>query len=223
MSASLVAYIEAARSKKKSDDSIRHSLIAAGWNAVEVDQALATETLDPDLPPPPPPPGSKNAATDKPVPHVGMWTGFLYILFFISLYVLATAIGILFHQWVDTDIADVATNVANRFTDDNALVRGAIAAVIVSYPIFLALALTLKKQLVKQPLVRNLRSRKLLIYITLIGTFIIMLGHVIATIYGFLGGTLTMNSIGHLGVTFLIAGAIFGYFINEVKNDRKTS
>jgi hypothetical protein len=57
----------------------------------------------------------------------------------------------------------------------------------------------------------------------LIGTFLIMLGHVIMTLYGFLGGTLTMNALAHLGVTFLIAGAIFAYFINEVKNDRKTT
>lgn len=217
MPSSLESYIQAAREKNKSDESIKQTLVAAGWDEQQVNKALGIK--DDDLPPPPPP----NGKVTKEIPHVGMWTGFLYILFFISLYVLATAIGILFHNWVDADIPDVANLSMTRYTDDNALVRGAIAAVVVSYPIFLTLALILKKQLAKQPLVRNLRSRKILIYITLIGTFLIMLGHVIATIYGFLGGTLTANSVGHLGVTFLIAGAIFAYFINEVKNDRKTA
>lgn len=70
---------------------------------------------------------------------------------------------------------------------------------------------------------RNLRSRKILIYITLIGTFLILLGNVIVTCYDLLAGNITENIIRHLLVTLLIAGPIFFYFFSEVKNDKKST
>ncbi|HZE87698.1 MAG TPA: DUF5671 domain-containing protein [Methylomirabilota bacterium] len=213
MSTSLEVYIQNARTQKIADEQIKTALIAAGWPKDKVVEALTQKPLDGSMPPPPPPP----------VPHVGMWVGFLYILFFISLYVLATSIGAIFHTFVDKTIPNIKTDQYSQLSDQMPPLRGFVSSLIVSYPIFLILAITLKKQLVKQPMVRNLRSRKILIYLTLIGTFLLMLGHVIATIYDFLSGTLTTNALGHLVVTLLIAGSIFGYFINEVKNDRKNS
>jgi hypothetical protein len=213
MPTSLDTYIADARAKQQPDDKIKEALIRAGWPEDQVQKAFVTPQSDLELPPPPPPPQ----------PHIGMWTGFLYILFFISLYVLATAIAGLFHDMVDKMVPDIKPSYDYYNSSDNAsLVRSAVAAVIVSYPIFVTLALILKKQLSKQPAVSNLRSRKLLIYITLIGTFLIMLGHIIFIIYSFLDGKLTGNAVGHLAVTFLIAGSIFGYFISEVKHDRKS-
>lgn len=210
MPASINAYIASAREKKVGDDKIKATLIDSGWPEDQVTLALKNAPEDDLLPPPPPPP----------VAHVGMWTGFLYILFFISLYVLATSVGGIFHQMVDRLMPDIKTTYSYT-RSDNSLLRGFTAAIIVSYPIFVIIALVLKKQLTKQPAVRNLRSRKLLIYITLIGTFLIMLCHVIFSIYSFLSGSLTGNAFLHLLVTFLIAGSIFGFFINEVKYDRK--
>jgi len=219
MAAELKTYIEKAREKKLSDEQIKNSLTAAGWQEEQIAEALSQNA---DLPVPPPPPS---------VAHVGMWTGFLYILFFISLYVLATAVSGMLNLWVDTAIPTVIdnanTNNADFFSffvsnyDSPSVIRGYIAAIIVSFPIFIALALTLKKQLATNPVVKNLRSRKILIYITLVGTFLILLGNVIATCYDFLSGTVTGNGLGHLVVTFLVVGAIFGYFIGEVKDDSK--
>ncbi len=209
--ADLSSYIKDARTKHVSDEQIKQALTAAGWPVDKVDKALLESDDSKTLPPPPPP-----------VPHVGMWIGFLYILFFISLYVLSIAIAGIFHQWIDTVIPNTKNDLLNYLSDNAYLMRGYIAAVIVSYPVFVMLAIVLRKQLMKQPIIKNLRSRKILIYITLIGTFLIMIGHIIATIYEFLGGNLTANAIGHLCITVMIAGSIFGYFISEVKNDRKT-
>ena len=219
MVAELKSYIEKAREKKLTDEQIKKQLLTAGWQEEQIAEALSQ---DADFPPPPPPPA---------IAHVGMWTGFLYILFFISLYTLATAIGGVFNIWVDKAIPTVINNpdsssfdFSSFFTDNfdtPSIIRGYIAAIIVSLPLFVSLSLVLKKQLVNQPGVKNLRSRKLLIYITLIVTFLILLGDVIATCYELISGTVTGNSFGHFGVTLLISGSIFGYFIGEVKNDRK--
>jgi hypothetical protein len=220
MASELHRYIAKAREKKLTNEQIENNLVAAGWQREQIAEALSQDS---ELPVPPPPPA---------VAHVGMWTGFLYILFFISLYVLATAISGILTIWVDKAIPTVInTNDTSShglfpfFLDSPStpsVIRGYIAAIIVSLPLFIALALILKKQLVTNPFIKNLRSRKILIYITLVGTFLILLANIITTCYEFLSGTVTGNGLGHLGVTLLIVGAIFAYFIGEVKNDRKT-
>ena len=220
MAAELKDYITKAREKKLTNEQIKTNLLTAGWQEEQITDALSQNA---DLPVPPAPPS---------VAHVGMWTGFLYILFFISLYVLTTAIGGMLNLWVDKAIPTVLDSSNYRSAPDffsflvgaydtPAVIRGYIAAIIVSFPLFMTLAFTLKNQLATQPYVRNLRSRKLLIYVTLIGTFLILLGDVITTCYELLAGTVTSNGLGHLGVTVLLAGAIFAYFMGEVKNDRK--
>jgi hypothetical protein len=219
MAAELKSYIDKAREKKLNDDQIKTNLITAGWQEQQIVEALSR---DADLPVPPPPPT---------VAHLGMWTGFLYILFFIALYTLAAAIAGMLNLWIDKALPTIIDNadgssfdIFSMFGADSyspSVIRGYIAAIIVSFPIFAVLALILKRQLVSQPYVKNIRSRKLLIYVTLIGTFLILLGNIISTCYDFLSGTVTSNGLGHLTVTFLVVGAIFGYFIGEVKNDRK--
>jgi hypothetical protein len=95
-----------------------------------------------------------------------------------------------------------------------------IAFLIVGFPIFATLFVFLKRQAIKNPGIKNLGVRKFLIYLTLVGTFLIMIGHLITTIFGLLSGEIAMSSIFHLGVTFLIAGSIFVYLLLAVKEDR---
>jgi vacuolar-type H+-ATPase subunit I/STV1 len=140
---------------------------------------------------------------------------------------LATATANILHVWVD-NLSQTPERLFGRSYDSGyfflhatGMLSGAVAAIIVSYPIFAWLAVYLKKQRDTKIFVRNLRSRKILIYITLVGTFLIMIGHVIATIYNFLSGSGTGNTIGHLLITLIVAGVIFWYFISEVKNDSK--
>lgn len=206
----LDAYIAKAHEKNLSDEQIKSNLIAAGWPKETAEKAFHQPTVDPLLPPPPPPP----------VAQVGMWTGFLYIIFFVCLYICATAISFIFHHGIDSIFPPSYETYTDFSGLYDATIQGSLAAIIVSFPLFAFLAFALKKQLVKNPAIRNIRSRKILIYITLVGAFLIMIGHIIGTVYGFLNGsTNSLNTLGHLGVTLLIAGSIFAYFITEVKHD----
>lgn len=208
----LLDYIKTAREKKIADETIKSTLISNGWQEVDVNTALApTSQVGNDIPLPPPPP----------VAHIGMWVGFLYILMFIALYILATAIGGIFHFWIDKLIPDPANSLGDvKSVFFDLVIPAYVAAIIVSFPIFAYLAIMLKKQLSKNLAIKNLRSRKILIYITLIGTFLIMTSNIIGTIYSFLTGTFTFNALGHLFITFIIAGYIFYYFLHEVKSDK---
>jgi hypothetical protein len=232
MAQELNAYITKARDKKLTDEQIKNQLNEVGWSTEQITEALAQES---DLPVPPIPP----------VTHVGMWTGFLYTIFFISLYILSLAIAGIFNIWIDKPLMVTTVNntsnalggalinnsnsinspydfLSSTFNIDmTQLVRAFVAAIIVSYPVFLFISILLKKQLKTQPSIRSLRSRKVLIYLTLIMTFLILLGDIVIGIYDFLAGSITSITIRHLLVTILISGPIFIYFITEVKNDRK--
>ncbi len=206
-------YIKTARETKASDEAIRAQLLKFGWSEAEVNDGLAKkEAQSVALPPPP-------------APHVGMWVSFQYILLFISLYIAATALAGILNIAVDKNIKDSLDNVSYSYSygsDFNAsLVRGYLAALIVSYPIFVFLFLHLTKQLAAKPFLRGLRARKFLIYLTMVVTFIILISHLIIIIYGGISGTVTGRSIAHLFVTLIVAGSIFGYLLQDVREDRK--
>ncbi len=210
----LEKYIASSREQNIGDEEIKSHLIKAGWSEGEVLEALnPIPTVAPNIPPPP-------------VPRVGMWVGFEYVILFIALYISATSIGGILHYAVDKYIPDVLKSsdigayVGATFSD--ILLKGYLAALIVAFPIFALLFVLLKKEVINKPVVKSLRARKLLFYITLVGTFLIMIWHLITTIFGFLNGVTSVNSVAHLAVTFLVAGSIFVYLLVEVKEDRKT-
>lgn len=212
-STALTDYITAARGKGASDDQIKEVLLKNGWHENDINHALNPITDDAVAVPPPP------------APHFGMWIGFLYVILFISLYVTATSFAGILHYAVNDYVPDALDQVTSSSSSYRyvygGIMQGLLACLIVGFPIFAALFLFLKHQTISNPQIKGLRIRKLLIYLTLIGTFLILLGHIITTVYSFLGGTVTMRALAHLGITFLVAGGIFVYFLMDVLGDRK--
>ena len=205
----LEKYIATARAQNATNDQIKQQLVQSGWVESEVSEALNPQPSGaPNLPPPP-------------VPRFGMWVAFQYIILFISLYISATALGGLLHTAVDRIFQDRINQYSYGSTINSYLLNFYLAFLIVGFPIFAYLFITLKRQVIKNTAIKNITSRKVLIYITLVGTFLIMVGHLIGTLMSFLSGSIALSSIFHLGVTFLIAGSIFGYLLLAVKEDRK--
>ena len=208
----LEKFVTTSRENKISDPAIKDQLIKSGWNEDDVTAALTpTISAVPNIPPPP-------------VPQFGMWVAFQYVILFISLYISASALAGIMHIGVDNSITDTLSNnygydYSSSFNDF--FIKAYLASLIVAFPIFAALFIILKRQMLHIPAVRNLRIRKILFYLTLIGTFLLMIGHLILTIFGFLSGSVTGRSIGHFGVTLLVAGSIFIYLLLEVREDRK--
>lgn len=166
---------------------------------------------------------SQGAAERSSNTHFEMWIGFLYIILFISLYVCATALAGILHYAVDDFIPDNLDSMSVSYTMGAYFMKAYLASLIVGFPFFAALFLILKHQTIKNPAIKNLQARKGLIYFTLVITFLIMIGSLIATVYGFLDGSVTQRSVAHLFVTLLVAGFIFGYFLFDVWGDRRQS
>src|SRR5258708_9673008 len=152
----LEKYVETARAQKVADATIRATLIQSGWGADEVDDALTPTNISPSVPPPP-------------VPHFGMWVAFKYILLFICLYVSFTSLGGILHHAVDKYIPDKLdqSSYYSNFSGDDFLMKAYMSSILVAFPIFALLFISLKKEVITKPGVKNLRARKLLIYITL--------------------------------------------------------
>lgn len=155
----------------------------------------------------------------------GMWVAFEYILLFISLYVLSTALALAIHFYIDRWLPDIANDYykigSSLSSFQNMLLRGYLAAIIVAYPLFSLVFLHLIKRKKEDPGILELKSRKVLIYLTLVATFVFLLYNIIQIIYNFLGGNISFNFILHFLLTIGVSGSIFGYFLNEVKGDRK--
>lgn len=167
----------------------------------------------------PPSPSSSTASV------YSMWDAFEHVLLFISLYTVAISIALMLHLFVDKWSPDIFRS-GYGFSPSFAsfqpyLLRGYMAALIVSYPIFSFLFLKIAGRTKNLPSLRNLRARKIFIYLTLIGTFIISMISIIQIVLNFLNGNITVNFLLHFFVTFGISGLIFMYYVSQVKGDRQ--
>src|SRR3989344_7354971 len=97
-----------------------------------------------------------------------MWDAFEHILMFISLYVMATAIVLVLNFFIDKWFPGVSDQSYSRvYSTANdfrlVLLRGYLASLIVSYPLFSFFFLSTTKRTVQKPALRNIKSRKILI------------------------------------------------------------
>jgi len=218
-------YINQQLSKGASREQISAFLIQSGWKQIDIDSALENDASGPTLPPPPPPPpppsnsNNKNDIDIKSNPN--MWDTFAHVILFISLYVMATAAGIILHYLIDqlfpTETIKSLSNLRST------TINWYLASLIVATPIFSITFIDVQKRSSKNPYIRNIKVRKVFIYITLIVTFLIMLTSVTSSVYNLLNGNISLNSFLHLVVNFSIPALIFGYFAFQVRGDREVN
>ena len=151
------------------------------------------------------------------------WDTFEHVLLFISLYVYAISLTLMLHKFID-EIFPQNYSSGVLFLPcmlDKNLIRGYMASLIVSYPLFSYFFLRVKARLIKYPELIHLRSRKQLIYMTMVITFVVVLVNIISIVVSFLNGNTNWNFLFHFMATVTVAGMIFGYLLNEVKTERK--
>ena len=203
-------YISKSRTAGMNDAQIKQNLKQAGWNDTAIQSALGSSKIP--VPPPPQTPGPPSSSHS-------LWDTFEHILMFISLYILATATGLILHGFVNKFFPDPGAD--SPFETYGLEVRWSLAAAIVTLPLFIFLSTNIIKKTKNNSALRELASRKKLIYITLVITFIILVWKLVSTVYTLLDGSLVLNFILHFAITTGITGGIFAYFFLQVKEDRK--
>ena len=166
----------------------------AGWSAQEVSDALEGWADVPFAPPVP-----------RPRPVVTARDFFVYALMFgVLLFGAGYLVGLL-HALIDQFISSEDSGATYR-------IRWAMAVLIVTLPLYLWLATRENRRLAADPALARSAIRSWMTYVTLLFAAAVLLGDLVAVIYAFLSGDLTVQFALKALVVAGIAGGIFGYY-----------
>ena len=99
--------------------------------------------------------------------------------------------------------------------------RFSIASLVVLFPLYLYLNSFLHKQYDTYPEKRELKVRKWLIYFTLFISAITLVGDLVYAVYSLLDGELSARFWSKALTVLLAAGAVFYYYLNDIKKSEK--
>ena len=90
---------------------------------------------------------------------------------------------------------------------------------VVAFPLYLYLAAKTSAEVAAEPVRRASRIRKWLTYMTLFVAALTITGDLVALIYQFLTGELTVRILLKVVTVAVIAGAVFLYYLRSVSGD----
>jgi hypothetical protein len=203
----LQQFVHDALGRGQSRTQIEQVLAGAGWRAEQVARALS-EYADVPFPVPVP----------RPRPYLSAREAFLYLVLFTTLYVSAISLGGMLFAFIERALPDAAerANSAQQFRDS---VRWWLSNLLVAFPVFVLLSISMQRAIRRDPTRRASRIRKWLTYVTLYVGAAVLIGDVIALIHGLLGGDLTTRFVLKALVVGAIAGTAFGYYLYDLRQD----
>ncbi|PZX08418.1 DUF5671 domain-containing protein [Celeribacter halophilus] len=185
----------------QSRDEIATALREAGWAETEVQDALGAWAETDHIPPVP-----------RPRPYVSAKESFFYALMFVAL------------AMTTWHIASIGMELVERLFDEghaymlNRSLRWSIAAIIVFFPLFMFLQRNEARTLRQDESRRRSVVRKWFGYIALFVSSMALLGDLLSVIYALLNGDLSLVFALKLAVVGAVAGTIFGYYRNAMKD-----
>lgn len=206
MASELNSFVKEALEKGLPRPQIAEALGKAGWGDDEIRSALGSYA-EFDFP----------LAVPKRRPYLSAREAFVYLLLFLTLYISAYSLGALLFSYVNKWLPDQL----NPYEWNLSSVRGFLAALIVSSPIYLALTVYLTRGISRSPERKHSKIRKWLTYVTLFIAAGVIIGDLIALLNGFLQGDLTLRFALKVGVVFAIAATIFGYYLWDLRKEEK--
>jgi hypothetical protein len=201
-------FVHEALGAGQSRKAIEDALVAAGWPAAQVERAMAS-FADSDFPVPVP----------RPRPTVSAREAFLYLTLFLALAITAVQLSVLMFNLIDTWIADPvdAALRGGRELYRAQTIRWAIASLIVAFPVFALLTRSVNRAIRENPVRRLSPVRHWLTYLTLFAAAATIISDLIWLIYSLLNGDLTLRFGLKLVVVAVIAGAIFAYYLDDMR------
>jgi hypothetical protein len=209
MNNDLLLFVREGLKQGLTKDKLNKALREANWPKEDVAAAL-DYFADIDFPIPVP----------KRKPYLSAREAFLYLVMFLTLYMFTIAVGTILFQFVNRWLPDVLVD--PYFYDSTVqTIRAATAALLTTFPIFLFVNRILEKGIQKDPEKRSSKIRKWLTYLTLFVTAGVIIGNLITLLNGLLAGELTLRFLLKVLIVFVIAGAGFGYYLWNLRQDEK--
>ncbi|MFA5770728.1 MAG: DUF5671 domain-containing protein [Patescibacteria group bacterium] len=145
---------------------------------------------------------------------------FLQLFNILTFYLSVIGFITLFIQYVNALFPDTLNYYFTGIADT---VRIASSILLIAVPAFLFTAWLLAKDLLVEPQKRELKLRKWLIYFTLFVSAVTIVVDLITFVYNFLSGELTTRFFLKIFVVLLVAGAVFGYYMWDLKRKELVS
>jgi hypothetical protein len=184
---------------------IEAALLEAGWPRDRVARSLrAFAEVDFPLPVP------------RPQPYLSAREAFLYLLLFTALFLSAFHLGAILFELIEKAFPDPA---AAGFSARE--LRWSVSYVVVSFPLYLLLAVRQEREVARDPAKRASKVRKWLTYLTLFVAAGFLVGDLVALIFHFLEGELTVRFLLKVLVVAAIAGTAFGYYLRDLRKEEE--
>ncbi len=139
---------------------------------------------------------------------------FMHLLAIATLYVSIISFITLWFQYINVLLPD-PLNFFYRSALDG--VRWASSALVVVFPVFILLSWLIGRDFRAEPKKRELRVRKWLLYFTLFIAAITIIVDLVTLFFNFYSGELTTQFILKILVVLLVAVAVFGYHLWDVR------
>ena len=146
---------------------------------------------------------------------------FLHLLAVVTLYWSSISFVTLIWQFINRFFPDI---LKDQYTGDYrlSLIRFSVSAIIIVFPVFIAVSWYLNNIYRREAVVRESKIRKWLIYLTLFVASLVIIGDLIGTINTLLGGEITTRFILKALSIILVSGIIFGYYLDDVRRETPT-
>jgi len=145
---------------------------------------------------------------------------FLHLLAIVALYWSSISFTTLLWQFINYFFQNSLDNF--YYESFAGYVRFAVSSLFIIFPIFILASWFLNKIYKKELEVRDSKIRKWLIYFTLFVASLVIIGDLITVINFFLGGEIAIKFILKSLAVFLVAGVVFGYYLDDVRRSTPT-
>lgn len=146
---------------------------------------------------------------------------FLHLFVIIMLYAATINFLTLAFQYINVWVPDTLSEI-NFYTQNqyHNTIRFALAFFIIIFPVFILTSWSLNRSYLKNPAVKDMKTRKWLIYFTLFAAALIIIGDLVRIVFVFLEGEITTRFIlKAISVLFVII-VIFGYYLWDIKRTK---
>ena len=200
----LVRFVRDALTRGMPRAQVEQALVQAGWSRDQVEDALAGYA-DLDFPIPVP----------RPRPYLSAREAFLYLLLFSTLYISATNLGILVFHFINRSFSDPAFAARAEWVQQS--IRWALSSLIVSFPVFVYLSVTVERDVRRDPVKRRSNVRRWLMYLTVFAAAAVLIADFTTLVYNVLGGELTPRFLLKVAAIAAIAGTTFAYYLFDLR------